>query len=302
MLDTEYTVDAVEDEALDAALDEDTMFEDDTALDEEIMLDQEIMPGEDKIREDTALEDAMEEDAMLEETVLEDALLDAGVEDAMLEDTELDAAEVLDAMLDPTLDIGGALDMTLDTLGEGLIDALLEMMLDRTDDEELDGAELGTEHGWWEIMLLSRVTAPLRAYFIQYDNDVAWYGSAHSITKMALQPTFGRLYYSMRLKPTFCAAIALFGAGSIICALAPTSTSRIVGRAIQGLWLCRHQPRSLDHPGLHCIEREAAHLSLPSSPEHTRYHLSSDLFIGGVLTESHLTWRFCFWIKSAWVP
>ncbi|KAM7214074.1 hypothetical protein V8F06_010513 [Rhypophila decipiens] len=164
MLDTEYTVDAVEDEALDAALDEDTMFEDDTALDEEIMLDQEIMPGEDKIREDTALEDAMEEDAMLEETVLEDALLDAGVEDAMLEDTELDAAEVLDAMLDPTLDIGGALDMTLDTLGEGLIDALLEMMLDRTDDEELDGAELGTEHGWWEIMLLSRVTAPLRAY------------------------------------------------------------------------------------------------------------------------------------------
>ncbi|KAK3315841.1 major facilitator superfamily domain-containing protein [Apodospora peruviana] len=127
-------------------------------------------------------------------------------------------------------------------------------------------------------------------------DDVAWYGSAYSLTKMALQPTFGRLYYSMRLKPTFCAAIALFGAGSIVCALAPTSASLIVGRAMQGCGCAGINQGVLTILAfIVSKERLPIFIALVSST----YAVSSVLgpVIGGVLTESHLTWRFCFWIN-----
>ncbi|RYP74742.1 hypothetical protein DL771_002806 [Monosporascus sp. 5C6A] len=127
-------------------------------------------------------------------------------------------------------------------------------------------------------------------------DDVAWYGSAYSITKMALQPTFGRLYYTMSLKITFCVCVALFGAGSIVCALAPNSLTLIVGRAIQGCGCAGI------HAGVLSImaflvskEKMPIFIAIISST----YAVSSVLgpILGGVLTESWLTWRFCFWIN-----
>ncbi|KAH8203347.1 hypothetical protein TruAng_002442 [Truncatella angustata] len=127
-------------------------------------------------------------------------------------------------------------------------------------------------------------------------DDVAWYGSAYSITKMALQPTFGRLYYTMSLKITFCVCVVFFLAGSIICALAPNSPALIVGRAVQGCGCAGI------HAGVLSImaflvskEKMPIFIAILSSV----YAVSSVLgpVLGGVLTESRLTWRFCFWIN-----
>lgn len=85
--------------------------------------------------------------------------------------------------------------------------------------------------------------------------DIAWYGSAYFLTSTALQPSYGRLYkiFSVRLayrlcglgepyaniqfdqvKWSFLAAIAFFEIGSLICAVGPSSTVLIVGRATAG--------------------------------------------------------------------
>ena len=65
--------------------------------------------------------------------------------------------------------------------------------------------------------------------------DIGWYGSAYFLTSTALQPTFGRIYKVFHIKWVFLTAIAVFELGSLICAVAPSSTALIVGRAIAGI-------------------------------------------------------------------
>lgn len=65
--------------------------------------------------------------------------------------------------------------------------------------------------------------------------DIGWYGSAYFLTSTALQPTFGRIYKVFQIKWVFLSAIAVFELGSLICAVAPSSTALIVGRAIAGI-------------------------------------------------------------------
>ncbi|KAJ5711111.1 Efflux pump roqT [Penicillium malachiteum] len=52
--------------------------------------------------------------------------------------------------------------------------------------------------------------------------DIAWYGSAYSLTSTALQASF-------------LAAVGIFEIGSLICGVAPSSIVLIVGRAIAGI-------------------------------------------------------------------
>ena len=66
-------------------------------------------------------------------------------------------------------------------------------------------------------------------------NDIGWYGSAYFLTSTALQPTFGRIYKFFHIKWVFLSAIGVFELGSLICAVAPSSTALIVGRAIAGI-------------------------------------------------------------------
>jgi hypothetical protein len=66
-------------------------------------------------------------------------------------------------------------------------------------------------------------------------NDIGWYGSAYFLTSTALQPSFGRIYKVFQIKWVFLSAIGVFELGSLICAVAPSSTALIVGRAIAGI-------------------------------------------------------------------
>ena len=66
-------------------------------------------------------------------------------------------------------------------------------------------------------------------------DQVGWYASAFFITIGAFQSTFGKIYKYFPLKAGFLLAIFVFEIGSLICAVAPTSTVLILGRAIAGM-------------------------------------------------------------------
>ncbi|CAD0086465.1 unnamed protein product, partial [Aureobasidium vineae] len=65
--------------------------------------------------------------------------------------------------------------------------------------------------------------------------DIGWYGSAYLLPTCAFQLMFGRLYSRYSAKWTFMVALFFFEVGSLVCAVAPTSTAFIIGRAIQGI-------------------------------------------------------------------
>lgn len=65
--------------------------------------------------------------------------------------------------------------------------------------------------------------------------DVGWYGSAYLLTACAFQPTYGRVFEQFNVRWAFCAALALFELGSLLCGAAPSSNVLIVGRAIAGV-------------------------------------------------------------------
>ncbi|KAJ7661932.1 putative MFS multidrug transporter [Mycena polygramma] len=66
-------------------------------------------------------------------------------------------------------------------------------------------------------------------------DDIGWYGSVYLLTTAAFQLLFGRLYSFLSLKWVYLAAIVVFEVGSLICAVSPSSTVLILGRAIAGL-------------------------------------------------------------------
>lgn len=66
-------------------------------------------------------------------------------------------------------------------------------------------------------------------------SDVAWYGSVFFMTIGAFQPMWGKIYKYFSLKYSYLAAIVIFEVGSLVCGVAPSSTTFIVGRAISGI-------------------------------------------------------------------
>jgi MFS family permease len=66
-------------------------------------------------------------------------------------------------------------------------------------------------------------------------NDISWYGSAYFLTIGAFQSQWGKIYKYFPLKTSFLVAIFIFELGSLVCAVAPNSTTLIVGRAISGV-------------------------------------------------------------------
>lgn len=66
-------------------------------------------------------------------------------------------------------------------------------------------------------------------------NDVGWYASGYLLTGCAFQLLFGKFYTLFNVKWVLLSALFVFEVGSLVCAVAPSSTVLIVGRAVAGL-------------------------------------------------------------------
>lgn len=121
--------------------------------------------------------------------------------------------------------------------------------------------------------------------------DVGWYASAYLLTTCSFQLLYGKIYTYASIKWTFIVCVIIFEIGSAICGAAPSSTALIVGRAIAGLGA-----GGLFSGGLLII---AHTVPLQKRPIYTglvggMYGIASVAgpLLGGVFTDSYLTWRW----------
>ncbi|KAJ5950761.1 uncharacterized protein N7479_009174 [Penicillium vulpinum] len=171
----------------------------------------------------------------------------------------------------------------------------------------------GTEHPKGPTLALITLALCLGVFLVALDNsiiataipkitsqfhsldDVGWYGSAYLLTTASLQLLFGKFYTFFNIKWTFLVAIGLFELGSLICGVANSSLTLIMGRAIAGIGSAGIFSGSLIMVAHSvALEKRPLYNGLISS----MFGISSVAgpLLGGAFTDK-ATWRWCFYIN-----
>jgi len=125
--------------------------------------------------------------------------------------------------------------------------------------------------------------------------DLSWVATAYLLSATAVTPLYGKLSDIHGRRAMMLIAIAVFVAGSLVCALAPGMTVLVLGRALQGL----------GGGGLMALAQTII-ADIVSPRERGRYQgyigavfAASSIggpVLGGFLTE-HIDWSLIFWIN-----
>ncbi|KAJ5489845.1 Major facilitator superfamily domain general substrate transporter [Penicillium expansum] len=171
----------------------------------------------------------------------------------------------------------------------------------------------GTEHRKGPQLALITLALCLGVFLIALDNciiataipkitdqfhsldDVGWYGSAYLLTSASLQLLFGRFYTFFNVKWIYLIAIGVFELGSLICGVANSSLTLIMGRAAAGIGSAGVFSGSLiiiSHAI--ALEKRPLYNGFISS----MFGISSVAgpLLGGLFTDK-VTWRWCFYIN-----
>ncbi|OQD93726.1 hypothetical protein PENSOL_c030G06826 [Penicillium solitum] len=126
-------------------------------------------------------------------------------------------------------------------------------------------------------------------------DDVGWYGSAYLLATASLQLIFGKFYTFFNVKWTFLTAIGVFEVGSLICAVANSSLTLIMGRAVAGMGSAGIFSGSLIIVA-HAIP--LAKRPLFNGCISSMFGISSVAgpLLGGLFTDK-VSWRWCFYIN-----
>lgn len=125
--------------------------------------------------------------------------------------------------------------------------------------------------------------------------DVGWYGSAYLLTACTCQLAYGKMYQLFPIKWVFLSGIAIFEIGSLVSALAPTSSAFIASRAVSGLGFAGIGTGALiiiAHSAP--LEQRPLFTGIVGAMEGIGFIVGP--LLGGALTTT-TTWRWCFWIN-----
>ncbi|KAL9089031.1 MAG: hypothetical protein Q9159_002749 [Coniocarpon cinnabarinum] len=127
-------------------------------------------------------------------------------------------------------------------------------------------------------------------------SDVGWYGSSYLFALCSFQLPFGKIYKDFALRTTFFTTLVVFEVGSIVQASSQSSAAFIVGRVIAGVGGAGVLTGILVIFS-ECMPKRYVPFAMGSIGWVYGIGVVAGPILGGVITKSSLTWRWCFWIN-----